>query len=139
MPGEENQFKWRGVRPVSGIRGIWPAIDSVRVNKNVTRSTSGLSIIYNVPANKKLFIAAASLFTMNQIIQSTYSYMHVRNAAHTTEYMMMIHYHEIVHNFNTHFQFSPALEAEADWDVLIVNNNNDVKTRGFMFGWIEDA
>ncbi len=138
MPGEENQVLWRGVRQVSGVRGIWPARNAERINKNQTRSTSGLSSIYQVPAGKRLFISTATLFSMNQTIQSTYSYLYVRNAAAVTQYMITIHYHEVVENFDTSPQYLPALEAEAGWGVYINNNTNNLKCRGFIFGWIED-
>lgn len=138
MPGEENQLLWRGMRPVAGIRGVWPAIDSERIHTHSVRVVSGSIIVYTVPAGKKAFISNYALSVTNKVIQSGYGYMYVRNGASVFQYEFMIQYHEIVGAYVTTESFIPALEMSAGWEVILIQSENDMLTRGYVKGWLED-
>lgn len=138
MSGEPNQVLWRGVQPVSGIQGIWPAIDSVRVNESASRGGAGDVIIYTVPANKKLFISTINLSSRNNVVQDSTHHVSVRNDSDVEQYKIVYHLHSIVTSFASNHSFLVALEASAGWDVVLTQTLDDTAARAFLFGWLED-
>lgn len=139
MSGEANQVKWRGVQPVSGIRGIWPAIDSDRINKAGYRTTAGTTIIYTVPAGKRLFVPNVTMTTRHTAAGTAYPNVIVRNVADVTEIEVIHHYYTVAGQDTTTQSFQPALEAEAGWDVCLRIHTANTVARAYFFGWLEDA
>lgn len=139
MGGEPNQVLWRGVQPVSGIQGIWPAIDSVRVNKTASRTDSGTELIYTVPSGKILFISTAALTSRYTGAAGVAASIWVRNDSDVKQYMLPNHYYQAAGQLFGSTPFCPALEALADWDVVVEVVGADLYARGFIHGWLEDA
>jgi len=123
---------------VAGIRGVWPAIDSVRVNLSDYLNGGGTKLVYTVAANKRLFISSCGVATLNEAVQNVYSYVRVRNVADVKVYDFILHYHSAIGPFFSNQMLIPALEIEAGWDIIIVNSLGNYKTRAFLFGWLED-
>ncbi|MCK4794556.1 MAG: hypothetical protein KAV87_63085 [Desulfobacteraceae bacterium] len=139
MSGEANQVKWRGVQPVSGIRGIWPAIDSVRVQASEWKAGLGYQLIYTVPAGKRLFVSTAGMASLCSGTGAFSCRLQVRDVADALKYYMFYHYYGIPGQFTSFINFAPAVEAEAGWDVVVYCNNAVISARGLIFGWLEDA
>ena len=139
MPGEPNEVNWRGVRPVSGIRGVWPARNSVRVYEEGYQSSRGTAIVYTVPANKKLFISGHLLSSLEETGAFATMRMGVRNSDDALMYWMQYQYYDIPGQQTTPMAHQPALEAEAGYDVFVQSSHTYVSGRGLIFGWLEDA
>lgn len=139
MPGETNEVNWRGVRPVSGIRGIWPARDAVRINAEGWIIVAGTAVVYTVPAGKILFIASAYLTTRFTVEALEGGHSSVRNGADVHQYRLNRHDHFVPGQLVSSQNFSPALEAAADWDVIVTSTHNNLRVAALIFGWIEDA
>lgn len=135
----DNELNWRGVRPLTGISGIWPAPNSTRVNASEAISDTGLVIVYTVPANKKLFISTVNLVTRNKAVQDAGHTVIVRNDTDVEQYKIVYHYHSTITGFASNHLFVIALEAAAGWDVVLTNTPDDTTARAFLFGWLEDA
>jgi len=139
MPGESDRTKWRGIRPIHGIRGIWPALDSVRVTDSGSQTGSGTNDIYTVPSGKILFISNAQLTTRQTATANTAGYISVKNDSDVHQYHFCYLLHSIASAFNMSAEFRPALEAGAGWDVYVGSNNAALAVVGAFFGWLEDA
>lgn len=139
MSGESNQVVWRGVRPVEGIAGVWPARNAARVNKFLTIAIAGLFDIYTVPADKKLYISATSLVSSMTTANTGRVFLAVRNVANTRQYITLYHNFIAVDREVTDLPHMPALEADAGWDVYLDSNHGDIDAFGAFFGWLEDA
>jgi len=139
MPGETNEVNWRGVRPVSGVRGIWPARDSVRAN--VTGSVIGVgeSVIYTVPVGKLLFISGVTLGTGLSADGDVRAFAAVRNAADVFQYGLMYHRFMKAGQLNGSQPHFPALEAPAGWYAFITSDSANLSSTCYMFGWLEDV
>lgn len=139
MSGEANEILWRGVRPVAGIRGVWPAIDAERVDITKGRSSEGTEIAYTVPANKKLFVASVFLSTAYSGAISAWVNVLLRDGDDdTVYYIYSLKYLTAGQQSNSMF-FIPALEAEAGWDVVLYNSSDDLGATVIFHGWLEDA
>lgn len=139
MSGEPNKVRWRGIRPIAGIRGVWPDIDAVRVHASNFISGVGETIIYTVPAGKKLFIANALQSSLETADAQALAWLAVRNDDNIFQYYISLHYFIVTGAFNTTFNFKVALEADAGWDVYVASGHANVATRGTFHGWLEDA
>ncbi|KKL15112.1 hypothetical protein LCGC14_2508880 [marine sediment metagenome] len=139
MQGETDQTRWRGVRPIAGIRGVWPAIDSTRVNKQAIQTGSGNSIVYTVPSGKILFISGCGLSTSLSSSAGVVAYCATRDDGDTTVDYLMFHQMEIAGQIATFQRYSPAIELLADWDMFVLTNGANIITRALIFGWLEDA
>jgi len=139
MAGEPNEVVWRGVRPVSGIRGIWPARDSVRVSPQGSVFAVGVTIIYTVPAGKLLFISGVNLGTGLSADANVRAFVAVRNAADVFQYGLIYHRFVKAGQLNSFPFFSPALEASAGWDAYLNSDSANLSSTCYMFGWLEDA
>jgi len=139
MSGEANEVLWRGVRPVSGIRGVWPARDAVRVNERDEQVGAGTTILYTVPANKILFFRTAILTCFVNPAAVCAGYIGVRNDLDVNQYHIGIQRFVVAGQLQGGFNFCPALEAAADWDVFIFSSNANLTADGAIHGWLEDA
>jgi len=139
MPGEPNEVNWRGVRPVSGIRGVWPARNSVRVNATGSLGAAGITIIYTVPVGKILFTSSVWLTSFRTIQRNDNAYLYVRNVADVEQYRMLQHGWAATGQQSSNLMFRPAVEASAGWDVCITISFDDGYVRAGIHGWLEDA
>ena len=135
----DNEINWRAVFQPSSVRGIWPAPDSERVAASEFQNGIGLKIVYTVPANKLLFIATAILVTLSQGAADVTAVFRVRDDLDVEKYRLIYQYYTNPGSVTAPVKFMPALEAAAGWDVYIENEHAGLVTRGFVFGWLEDA
>lgn len=119
--GETNLAQWRGVQPVWGIAGIWPARDAVRVHESKENDAEGIEIVYTVPANKKFFMSNAVLNSYLSAAQEERSYIGVRDDGDVMQYYVLELRFGVEGQLVVSDHFVPALEAEAGWDVVLVN------------------
>lgn len=139
MSGETDRVKWRGVRPVEGVSGIWPERNATRVAEQAQQAGIGVSIIYTVPANKKLFISNVGLSSSLSTDQETLSYVGVQNGVDELQYYLLFQDFKLKGQTSNFVSYFPALEAEAAWDVIVKGFHNNLAARGFCFGWLENA
>lgn len=139
MPGETNEVVWRGVRPVSGIRGVWPAIDSVRVYEEDYQAGAGTNAFYTVPAGKILFISNVLIYSRHSATGVTSGKMSVRNVADVEVFTLCKQYYDIPGQQTNSFFYSPAIEVPAGYDVFLLSNTAALDIGGSIFGWLEDA
>ncbi|HDZ38744.1 MAG TPA: hypothetical protein ENH62_10720 [Marinobacter sp.] len=127
------------VSQVSGVHGIWPAPNSLRISK--TGSALGVAIrtIYTVPANKKLFISSGLLASRLSADAATYCLLFVENAAGAPLFYLNWHYYDVAGHQTIPTQYSPALEAVATDIVKAQSLHANLDCRGFFDGWLEDA
>lgn len=138
MSGETDRIRWRGVQPIAGIQGIWPAENATRINKTEVQSGTGTKILYTVTANKKLFISSMNLTSRNEVDQQCNFMVSVRNDEDVLQYRIMLQYYQIAGQLTIPMTFRPALEAQAGWDVVIEVDTDNLVGRALMFGWEED-
>ncbi|KKM97803.1 hypothetical protein LCGC14_1164360 [marine sediment metagenome] len=139
MPGETDQVKWRGVRPIDGIRGIWPSIDAVRVYRNGTLNGAGYSIFYTVPVGKILFISDSMLSSKLSADAATFSYLIVRDAGAATKLYLYMFQFQIAGQQSVGTNYIVALECQAGWTVSVRNSAANISSYGVFHGWLEDA
>lgn len=139
MSGECNEVNWRGVRPVSGIRGVWPARDSVRIFKNGSIIGLGETVIYTVPAAKLLFISGAELATGLSADADVRSMVSVRDALDAFQYQLFYHRFIVKGQLNNSQNYLPALEVPATWYVEIRSSGAGLNSTCSIKGWLEDA
>jgi len=138
MGQEPDQIRWRGVQPVAGIRGVWPAIDSARIAESAYRSTNGTTILYTPGAGKRFFMSNCTLTSRTTADGVAYPYVFVRNGADALQYYVIYHYYAIVGQNTTVQSFMPAFEVEAGWDVCLTLTSGLAIARAFISGWEED-
>lgn len=139
MGGENDRVLWRGVRPVQGISGIWPARNAERVNEDAGSTGLTIATVYTVPANKKLFINQAFLTSRLSADADTHAVFYVVDELNADVYTICIHRYIIAGQQSTQQVFSPALEAGPDYEVRIYNYDANARCEGLIFGWLEDA
>lgn len=139
MAGETDQARWRGVQPVEGISGVWPARDAVRVHAAAGLVGLGVIIVYTVPSGKKLFLPFASLHGHLANAATTATRLGVRDSVDAFRYWIFYGYLRIVTQINVFSAFTPALEVEEDEDVYVENLSAELTGRGIIHGWLEDA
>lgn len=123
MGGEVNQVLWRGVQPVNGIAGIWPAVDAARVHANKENNADGTEIVYTVPAGKKFYLSNAILNTYQAAVQEKRAILAVRDDEDVIQYYVLINRFGAAGQLVVSDHFVPALEAEAGWDVVLINES----------------
>ncbi|MBA7494511.1 hypothetical protein ES702_05087 [subsurface metagenome] len=138
MPGEQDEVRWRGVRPVEGIRGVWPERNATRIQEAGARTSSGGENFYTVPANKKLFISSLVLTSKLTLAAEVYSTMSVLNAVDVTQYTILRQIYTIAGQQTLPLSFMPALEVLAGWKVRIYSSSDNLFVFVYIFGWIED-
>lgn len=139
MQGEPNQTRWRGVQPVSGIRGIWPARNSLRINKTGTAVAVQSTVIYTVPANKILFISSLFMSVLNSPEQIVEFHAWVEDVDHGERIRLISTYLKDLSTDTSSMAYLPALEAEADWHVHFSCDKANAFGRLIFSGWLEDA
>ncbi len=138
MSGETDQVKWRGVRPVHGIRGIWPERDAVRVNEEATANGVDTVTIYQVPASKRLFISNLCFSSRMAIDGSAAPRVFINTALGVLQYRIVYHYYDIAGHQMSPCHYVPALEVEPTDKVLLYNNHASCYATGVLHGWLED-
>jgi len=130
------------IQPISqgaAIQGIWPAEGSTRVNASDYQSGIGTTIIYTVPAGKKLFLASV-LTTVRSIANGYYiGYIGVRDHNDAFQYWVHVSYFIIIGQVTEPQNFRPALEAGPSFDVYAYTNDANITVRGTIHGWLENA
>lgn len=139
MGGEADQVVWRGVRPVEGIRGIWPARNATRINKNASKFGIGTVLIYTVPAGKKLFISSSWMSIRLSVNVSCSASMGVNDDEAVHKYFMFYFMFDLAGQQADARNYTPALEAEPGDDVKMYNDNAGLDSRCGIHGWLEDA
>lgn len=139
MSGESNRVLWRGVRPVQGIRGVWPARNAVRIAKEATQVGVGSAIVYTVPADKIFFMTSPGLSCYNSAGAGNNSGLGVRNGADVHQYYLIFHYFSAQSQHSGFRRLFPAIEVPATFDVYVMSSNANVTALGSAFGWLEDA
>ena len=139
MPGEQNQVLWRGVRPVHGIRGIWPDRNATRIYEEATANGVDTVTIYIVPADKILFISNLSFTTRMAIDGSAAPRVYAATGAGALVYRVIYHYYDLAGHQVTTSLFQPALEVIATNKLLLFNNHASCYASGVLHGWLEDA
>ena len=139
MTGETNQVLWRGVRPIAGIQGVWPAIGATRIYEHDTQSGEGTKVVYTVPANKKFFLSSAILCSRLTVGAEVRVNAFVRDAEDATQFYLGAHVYTQPGQMTTHSNFFPALEVPAGWDVCLYVQAVNLYGWYDIFGWLEDA
>ena len=139
MGGEPNQVLWRGVQPVAGIRGVWPARNSLRVNERASQEGIGSVIVYTVPSGKILFVSSLFCASRLAVDGSEYAIFAIRDTSDVTQIVLVYHYYDLKDQLVSSSQFTPALEALAGWDVYLESFDANLDVIGGFFGWLEDA
>ena len=139
MSGESNQVLWRGVRPVEGIRGVWPARNSTRVYESAFQEGVGTTIVYTVGAGKILFLA--SMFMCSRLTSNTLQAIKgiVRDAGDTETARLINQNFAFAGHQTSGMAYSPAVEALAGYDVCVICEHADATGRLIIAGWLEDA
>lgn len=123
MGGENNRVRWRGVQPIAGIAGIWPAEKAVRVHANKENEADGTQIVYTVPDGKKLYLSNAILNSYQAAAQEKRAFIAVRNAGDVLQYYILQNRFGAAGQLVVSDHFVPALEADAGWDVVLTNES----------------
>ncbi len=139
MSGENDQVLWRGVRPVEGISGVWPARNATRLNKWALQSGAATKTIYTVAAGKTAFVTAGTFTSRLSAVGSQRGYMALLNDSSVLQYLIVQHLYETAGQLETPLSFMPALEAAAGWEIVITSLHADLDVFGSLFGWLEDA
>jgi len=139
MSGEPDQVRWRGVRPVYGIRGVWPAIDAERVHASSFRDGLGSNIIYTPAAGKIYFITGLVMASRLAVAAECYTRVWVRDVADAEVYRICEQPYISAGSLITPMSFFPALEIAAGYDLVSYSSHADLDLRCFTFGWLEDA
>lgn len=139
MAGEPNQVRWRGVRPVEGIRGVWPARNSTRINEEAEQAGEGNSIIYTVPVGKIFFMSVSGIAAFNSAGGGNTAGVGVRNDSDVHQFFVCFHYFSAQSEESDAHGYFPAIEVPAGYDVYVVSSAGNVTVLGQAFGWLEDA
>lgn len=139
MPGECDRQLWRGIQPVEGIRGIWPARNAVRVTATAYQMGVGNDIAYTVPAGKILFITTQQIASRLSADSGTYAFSMLYDAVPAQQDLIGVHYYNKAGQNNSSVNFVPAVEVVAGWSVRCVVGNANLHARVNIYGWIEDA
>ncbi len=139
MHGEENEVKWRGVRPINGIRGVWPARNAVRVHVDGVLSGIGTAIVYTVPVGKIFFMSNMAFTTRNSAASVTDPHITVRDDSDVQQYVLLMQYEQVIAASISAQSFMPAIEVLAGWDVCIIVTVGVGRGRAYLHGWLEDA
>ena len=139
MTGETNQVLWRGVRPVAGIQGVWPAIGATRIIVDGTESAGGTTLFYTVPGGKKLFISTSLLTSRLLVDEAHQCYVFVRDAGDVTKYFVNRQFCFKAGGQTTPVNYLPALEVPAGYDVCLASSHANLDAWSGIYGWLEDA
>ncbi len=139
MSDESDRVRWRGIRPVDGIEGIWPARNAVRIYKSKGLIGIGTEIIYTVPGSTKLFISASHLASRYSIDGLAFSTMLVRDGSDDLIDYLNRHYYAIKGHQVSDWNHFPAYEVPAGYDICLYSGEADHVSYAFISGWLEDV
>lgn len=139
MSGELDQVRWRGVRPVEGIRGVWPARDAYRVNEAQEQDGVGVVQLKIVPAGKKFFLSSGILSTALRDNEECFVSVYVNDDEDAFKYALLRHQYYIAGQQTNSFMFMPALEVTVGWRVLLYVQHSKLLAYASIFGWQEEA
>jgi len=127
------------VTQYAGVKGIWPAADSERINKTMLQEGDGQANIYTVAGDKKMYIASCYMTSRETADATGRCWMFVEDASHTLKSTLMVHYYTIAGQQSGPRQFVPAIEADPTDIIVIASSHDNVLARGIIDGWLEDA
>jgi len=139
MSGENDQVLWRGVRPVDGIRGIWPERNATRIYANNAAIGSTTTIVYTVPSGKILFIGSGQLSSRASADGEYIAELKVRDGSDDDVFVLLQNWHRISGQMGSMLSYLPALEVAAGDDVVVRSSHANLSTGAMIFGWLEDA
>lgn len=139
MSGEPDQVKWRGVRPVQGIRGVWPARNATRFYGAGSCSGIAVVLMYTVPADKILYISSVMQSTRESAAAPGAAVVYVRDVLDATTYFITYIMFDTAGQLVIPLTYSPALEAAAGFDVCVANDHANIDTFVTFQGWLEDS
>jgi len=139
MTGETNQVKWRGVRPVAGIDGIWPATGATRILKDNSQLGVGTAIVYTVPADTKLYLSGASLSSRQAVQDAATAGLGIRTAGDVHVNWLLYHWYYRIAEQCQSMAYLPAVGIPAGYDVYVNSDHANVAVRGIIRGWLEDV
>lgn len=139
MGGEADQVVWRGVRPVEGIRGIWPDRNATRVNKDAIFSGVGTTVVYTVPAGKLYFMSSGQLNGRLSADAAATVGLYIKLGVEPLSYRIFYQYHILKGQLSSAQSFVPALEVPAGYTIRIYCDHANLDGMGLIFGWLEDA
>jgi len=139
MGGETDEVRWRGIRPVEGISGVWPARDATRVNVEAYEAAGGVQTVYTVPAGKKAYITSVHLASRQSGTAENRTVVQLFNDLDVAQYIFASHYFDVAGQLSTCNNYFPALEALAGWYIKITVVGAALDTRTFIRGWTEDV
>lgn len=138
MSGENDRVKWRGIQPVDGIRGMWPARNATRVNESGYQAGVGTLIIYTVPANKLLFMTSMFLCSRITVVANTAIKGFIRDEGDVETFRFINHYFAGKDEQTSGMQYIPAVEAQAGYDICVSCEHANAGARLILSGWLED-
>ena len=138
MGGEPDEVRWRGVRPVEGIRGVWPERNAARVDKIKLQSSAGGTNFYTVPAGKILFIYQAFLNSRLTVAAATAGWMVIRTGGDVDVFTISYHLYTIEGQMGDNHNYSPAVAIPAGYKVRVYSSSNDLHLYASFHGWLEE-
>lgn len=139
MGGEADEVKWRGVRPVEGIRGVWPERNAAWVYGEKYQAGLGIGIVYTVPAGKILFISSAFLTSRKSTDSSKGGSLAIRGVGDVRLSYLFNHLYDLAGQQTSSLSYPVAIQAATGWDVYVDSTDDTVDLLGCIQGWIEDA
>ncbi len=139
MSGEPDQVLWRGVRPVEGIRGVWPARNSPRIAKTGSQGGGGITLVYTVPTGKLLFISTCFLTSRLSADGAHWGALRIRDDEDAELVVLIFHWYNIAGQLATQVPYLPAYEVPAGYDVYVESSHGNLGCYGVFNGWLEDA
>lgn len=139
MGGEPDQVRWRGVRPVEGIRGVWPARNATWIHAYGTRFAGGNYGLYVVPANKILFISSSFMSSTLSAAATEETGIRIRDTGLAVLRILHFHLLETAGQVQSPRYFSPAFECVATERVDLYVSGANTRVYGIIDGWLEDA
>ncbi len=139
MVGEADQVRWRGVRPVQGISGIWPSRNAERVNKEKEVIGSATQTIYTVPATKKFYLSSLTLNSALSADATARNTVYVVTDGHVLAYYVDRQVYFVAGHLASFETFIPALEMPAGYYVVVSGDHANILSWALIKGWLEDA
>ncbi len=127
------------VQQVDRIQGIWPIQEAARVHASNFQAGVGITVIYTVPANKALYISSSSLAGYETANATSNCRMGIRTGGAAWRAWLVYIYFAVIGQMVVPMRYSPAIEAEAGWEVFVESSNAAIGCRGQIYGWLEDV
>lgn len=123
MGAAYNELSWRGVSPIPGIDGIWPARNSTRVNERAVNEAAGDVIVYTVPAGRKMYLSNLNMSAFLPENKESRARVTVRNEGDVLQYVAAEIRYGAAGQVALPCSFYPALELLAGWDIVLTNED----------------